>query len=50
MNAAFALGRLCDMDLGPPRLLALPEATSMVRGLVLFPSNPQGIVRDSMGK
>ena len=30
MNAAFAIGRLCDMDTGRRRLLGLPESEKMV--------------------
>jgi hypothetical protein len=31
MNAAFAIGRLCDMDAGVVRLLSLPMSDKMVR-------------------
>ena len=30
MNAAFAIGRLCDMDNGRKRLLQLPDSERMV--------------------
>ena len=30
MNAAFAIGRLCDMDTGRQRLLALQDSEKMV--------------------
>ena len=30
MNSAFAIGRLCDMDVGRKRLLLLPESEKMV--------------------
>jgi hypothetical protein len=36
MNAAFAIGRLCDMDAGVVRLLSLPQSDKMVRVLYAF--------------
>ena len=30
MNAAFAIGRLCDMEQGRRRLLGLPDSEKMV--------------------
>ena len=30
MNAAFAIGRLCDLDIGRKSLLALPDSEKMV--------------------
>jgi hypothetical protein len=36
MNAAFAIGRLCDMEEGRKRLLQLAESERMVRFNVLF--------------
>ena len=35
MNAAFAIGRLCDMEVGRSRLLGLPESERMVSELPL---------------
>jgi hypothetical protein len=35
MNAAFAIGRLCDMEEGRKRLLQLAESERMVRFNVL---------------
>ncbi|KAH9512444.1 hypothetical protein Btru_039590 [Bulinus truncatus] len=33
MNAAFAIGRLCDMDIGRQRLMALSECEKMISSL-----------------
>ena len=34
MNAAFAIGRLCDMDNGRKRLLQLSESERMVKSVL----------------
>ena len=36
MNAAFAIGRLCDMDNGRKRLLQLSESERMVKSVLYF--------------
>ncbi len=36
MNAAFAIGRLCDVEQGRSRLLELPNSESMVSETALF--------------
>lgn len=36
MNAAFAIGRLCDMDVGRQQLLTLPESEKMVSEGCIF--------------
>ena len=36
MNAAFAIGRLCDMEIGRKRLLSLPDSEAMVHFWLLL--------------
>ena len=44
MNAAFAIGRLCDLELGRNYLLGLPESERMVSILFNLDEHLQKVI------